>query len=149
MDRWTRCPIRPLFGRQRHRSIWSPNLPTMQLFQRGITQWLAWLASRNFRLACFHLGEFPKAEDLPSTLTLLVKRQTHLLPGFPKSNVSPFPRLRTECVINDVFHESFKPTTESQTVHSTSSRKRVTGAHLTNCSSMGEDSQGRAALSLD
>ncbi len=56
----------------------------MYPLDRRTTHWIARTPLLAFRPACFRLGRFSKVEDLPTILRLCTKRQTALLPVFPK-----------------------------------------------------------------
>src|SRR5882724_7353688 len=62
----------------------------MYPLQRRTTPRIAHSPLPTFRSACFRLVRFSKVEDLPTTLPLCIKRQTPLLPLFPKAD---FPQL--------------------------------------------------------
>src|SRR6266404_5158242 len=75
---------------------------------------------------------------------------------FLKATVPQFGRLQTErhcveteCAYQGASRQAFKPTTESQTVRLRGVEKGALGADLTNCSSLGQDPQGRTAFSFD
>jgi len=49
--------------------------------------WIAWLTLLTFRPACFRWTRLSKVEALPAGWPLYVRRQTPLLPAFPKDGI--------------------------------------------------------------
>src|SRR5258707_9677601 len=64
--------------------------------QRRSTHQIAQPPLLTFMPACFRLGRFSKVGDLPTTLPLCIKRQTPLLPLFPKAGFPQLTRYRSK-----------------------------------------------------
>jgi hypothetical protein len=153
----TRYPIQLQLSRRAIGTTWFPSSITMYLLQRRTTHRIAWPALLTFRPACFCLGRCSKVEDLPTILPLCTKRQTPLLPVFPKDD---FPKLtkylrgrysfERESVPRRLSRKACNQATHSQTVRFACCRKgTISGAYLSGHSSMGQDPQGRTTISFD